>query len=274
MLPVLFSFGSIVIYSGSIFLILSWMIASFVFWRNLRDEAIPEEKIFDCMFYITIVGVLSSRLGYVLLHWADFHDNLIKIFALWIAPGLWFYSGLFGSIFAMFILSSRLKVRLSYMVDAIAVAIALSGIVASIGMLFEGSEVGKITAWPLRVLFVGHPGLRHPYGLYESMVFLFLTIGTMLFSRFVSKRHLPYGTIGIVFFVFFSVVLFMLEYLKDSPVYLRGLSVNQWVLMLICTQAVAALWVRLRLWSVVRPQLTALLLSLKNYYDAISKRSG
>lgn len=272
MMPVLFSVGPLVLYSGSVFLILSWLVASFTFWRTLKDEAVGEEKIFDCMFYMTIVGFAAARLGYVLLHWPDFQVNVVKIFALWVAPGLWFYSGLAGMFAVALMLSKQSKVRFSYIIDALAAAIAVSGIVASLGMLLEGSEVGKVTTMPLSVLFVGHPGLRHPYGLFTAIVFIILSVLFILMQRIALKRHLPYGTTGILFFLFLSIGLFSLEFLKDSPVYFRALTVNQWVLIALCTQALGALSVRLHFWSRVKPHVVKFTHPVKKYYDTISKR--
>jgi prolipoprotein diacylglyceryltransferase len=274
MLPVLLSFGPFVLYSGSTCILLSWLAASFTFWKILKEDAVSEEKIFDFMFYITIVGLICARLGYVVLHAADFSHALLKIFALWVAPGLWFYSAFAGMVATAFFLSRRLKTRMSSVLDALAASIAVAGVVASIGTLLEGSEVGKITSHSFGVLFVGRPGLRFPYGLYESGIFLVLCLLYLGARRFIVKHHLPYGTAGIGIFMLTSVFLFLLEFIKDTPLYFRGLTINQWLLIGLFTQCVGAMWVRLGMWTHLKPKIASVVLPLRKKYDALSKRSA
>jgi prolipoprotein diacylglyceryltransferase len=59
-----------------------------------------------------------------------------------------------------------------------------------------------------------------------------------------SKQKWAYGIVGIWFLLLYSVFMFVLEFLKDSPVYLGRLTANQWILIGIFAECVGVLYVR------------------------------
>src|SRR3990172_8092450 len=102
MYPILLSVGPIHIFSLSVFLILAWSAWSFLFWRHLRAEGVGDERIFTLMFSATVVVFVASRAGFVATHWHLFSDNLLKIVALWVQPGLSLYSGITAALVTLF----------------------------------------------------------------------------------------------------------------------------------------------------------------------------
>ena len=76
-------------------LVLSWCVFSFLFWRALRSDGIDEDKIFDLTFYSTIVAFVFSRIFFVALNWDLFADTGLRIFAIWVQPGLSLYGAFY-----------------------------------------------------------------------------------------------------------------------------------------------------------------------------------
>src|SRR3989344_1760891 len=174
MFPILFSIGSIHIFSFSIFLVLSWVIFSFIFWKSLRRNVSDEQQVFDLMFYSTLASLVASRLTFVAFHWQLFADTPLKIFAFWVQPGLSLFGGLFGCIATLLLKMRQYKLRLAFISDALAFSLPSALLVGEIGSFLDGTVVGKATTLPWAVWYVGHLGPRHPVQVY--MIVLLLVI--------------------------------------------------------------------------------------------------
>lgn len=244
MYPVLISLGPIHIFSFSVLLLLSWLVFSFLFWKLLRAAATVEERIFDLTFYATLAAIVGGRLGFVLTHPELFSESMLKIVALWVAPGLSLYGGLFAAMLTLVYLARRYKVRLGLVLDALALSLPAAFLVGTLGALLDGSYVGKITSLPWAIRYVGNVGKRHPVQLYEMIALAAIIIAVLVLQKRGVKNKWPYGLVGVWFFLIWSIVMFTLELLKDTSVYLMSLSANQWVLIIIFGEALGAFYVR------------------------------
>lgn len=213
------------IYSSSVFLILSWCVFSFLFWKKLRVQGITEERIFDLMFYGTLVSFVGARIGFVATHATLFTDNMLKIVALWVQPGLSFYSAFLVLVATLMYLGRRYKIRVGLLLDTYATVFPWVGAVGSIGLLLGGGA---------RILVV----------LSELLFFLALGVSLWFFERKAVKDKWPYGRIGILFFLLFSIGEFALEFFKEYQLYYWGVSVNGWVLIALFAESIGAFYVR------------------------------
>lgn len=244
MQPVLFSIGSLHIFSFSIFLMLGWCAFSFIFWKQLHDKGTDDERIFDLTFYATIFGLIAARLGYVVTYQEVFLASPLKIASIWIAPGLALYPGLTGGLVTMFLLARRVKIRIVTLLDALSLALPVGLLVGLIGSLLDGAEIGKLTSLPWAVRYVGHLGPRHPVQLYEMGGLIIIMIILSLIHRLAKKHAWPYGISGLWFFLLLSIVMFVLEFLKETELYWVRLSLNQWYLIALFAETLGALYVR------------------------------
>ena len=231
MYPVLISIGPLHLSSFSVFLVLAWCVFSFVFWKSLRSQGVEDDRIFDLTFYSTLAALVGARAGLVAMNFHLFADTLLKIAAIWVQPGLSFYGGLVGAMVTLILMSRSAKVRLGYVLDAIAIALPAALIPGAIGTFLDGSTIGKAVKLPWAMRYVGHVGRRHPIQLYELVVFVVLVILVVLLQRAAQRRKWPYGLLGVVFFLLFSPVMFLLEFVRDGGVYFKFISANQWILV-------------------------------------------
>jgi phosphatidylglycerol:prolipoprotein diacylglycerol transferase len=243
MMPILFTIGRVHIYNFSIFIVLAWGVFSFLFWRMLRGDGVDEDKIFDLTFYATLIAFVSSRALYVALNWDVFADTWLKIFALWVQPGLLLYGALIGGLLTLVFLSRHEKVRLGHVLDAFALSFPGAMIIGLVGAFLDGTTVGKVVNLPWAIRVAGHIGKRHPIQVYECIAMVII----ICILAYVKKRSVrekwPYGMIGIWFFMLYSVFMFILEFFKESRVY-WSLSANQWILVALFAEAVGAFYVR------------------------------
>lgn len=243
MYPILFSVAGFHLSSFSVFMILSWCVFSFVFWKSLRDEGVGEEHIFDFTFYATVSALVAARLGFVVFHWDQFSDTLLKIPALWVSPGLSLISGVLAALATIIILGKRAKTRIGILLDAFGLAVPGALVVGTVGSLLDGSDVGKIASVPWSIRYVGLPQLRHPYQIYQmaALVVILLVVGYMTSQARQKKWAL--GSIGVVFFLLWAVAIFSLEFFKDSGIYWYMVSANQWAALFLFSAAVGAWYV-------------------------------
>ncbi|KKW11605.1 MAG: Prolipoprotein diacylglyceryl transferase [Candidatus Gottesmanbacteria bacterium GW2011_GWB1_49_7] len=270
MFPVLFSIGSLHIYSFSILLVLSWLVFSFVFWRELRNQGVEEDRIFDLTFYATIAALVFSRAGFVLFHWEAFADSVLKIAAIWVVPGLSLYGAIVGGLITLVYLSRRYKVRLGHVLDACAPSLGGAFLVGVLGAFLDGSYVGTMTNLPWATRYVGWVGTRHPIQLYEAIAMAGMLIAFAFLARRGKKNKWPYGLAGLWFFSLFAVSMFVLEFLKDSPVYWGMLRANQWILVALFAEDLGAFYVRGGGREAIRPFINNV---LGGIYGKFSKRS-
>ncbi len=237
----------------SIFLVLAWSVGSLVFWKGLRQQGIEEERIFDCMFWATLVGLLVARIGYVLLHQQLFTGSWLKVAALWVVPGLSVYPGLAGGIITLLFLARRFKIRLGHVFDVLAFSLSGAIAIGSVGAAFSGSIAGYQTRLPWAMRVVGAEGLRHPVALYFAIVSLVLLIIIAGLEIQAKKKDWPLGLLGIWYFLLFSVSFFVIEFLVSDSVYWGKMRANQWMLLAICCQALGAFYVRGGVRESIRP---------------------
>lgn len=244
MYPVLISAGPFVIYSLSVCIIIAWAFYSFLFWRTLKDEGVDDEKIFNITFYATIAAFIVSRLSFVAFHWKDFFPALLKIAALWVAPGLTYYGALIGAMTTSILLCKKYKLRIGLILDALAAALPAAGMIGSIGALLDGASVGKETALPWGISYVGQAGRRHPVEFYAFLVFALTAFILFVLFRTARNRMRTRGLYGIWFTILVSAGMFVVEFARASPVYWQGLTPNQWISLAVFSEGAGALYVK------------------------------
>lgn len=252
MMPILFSIGPLHLYSLSLFVVLAWSVWSLIFWKALRKEAIPDETIFDLMFWTTIGSFIGARIGFILMHQELFTGSILAMFALWVVPGLAFYPGIVVGVLTLVWLGRRRGIRTGLVLDALAISLPGTIAIGSIGSLFGGSLVGLAVKLPWAVPVVGFIGNRHPVGAYLAITMLLVLSIVSFGEMYAKKKDWPLGLLGVWFFLMFSVSGFLLEFVIEHALY-WGLSANQWMLLLIFCQTIGAFYVRGGGRNVIRP---------------------
>ena len=242
--PILFDVGPMPIFSLSVFIVIAWLLFSFLFWKSIRSWAVPEEPVFDLMFYATFASLITARVAYILMYPEQFKNSVLLMVTPWVAPGLSFYGALVGGVCVMVVIARIKKIRVGMVLDALALSLPATLAVGEIGSLLDGSTVGNTTTLPWGVLYAGHLDRRHPIQLYEFIALFVIMLVVLSIQKIAKEKKLPYGVVGTWFFVLFSIVMFFLDALRETGVYWFTLSVNRWVLLAIFAEATGALYVR------------------------------
>lgn len=96
MMPVLFSFGFVTIYSFGILLLIAVLSGMFVSWKKLDGYHIEEHQFFDVVIEMLTWGLIVGRAIYVIMHFSDFGFNVVRWLWLTHYVGLSFWGVLIG----------------------------------------------------------------------------------------------------------------------------------------------------------------------------------
>ena len=238
------------------FFVIRWYSLMFVaaFLLGLRlmkkiyiEDKIPEEKLDILFMYVFISMLVGMRLGDVFFYsWSYYQNHLLEIFlpikesvndSLFGLIDGWKFTGFTGfashgaaigiPIALYFYAKKHLQKPWLFILDRLAIMVALAGFFIRLGNFFNSEIFGKETGSNFGVIFkaAGETAARHPTQLYEAFSYLAL---------FFVMWHLYWKThkkqqIGYLFGLFMAVLWslrFFIEFLKEAQVEGR----EDWVL--------------------------------------------
>lgn len=252
MFPVLFSLGPITFKTISLFLILAFLVSSFIFWRRGREEHYKEELLFDGFLLSGLVGVLAARAGYVVLNAGDFGFSLVRWLDFFSYPG---FSGSIGlAVMGIYLhrFAKRSKWDSFEILDFWAPAMALGLAVLHVGLFFDGGGYGLASTLPWAVTFPGSFAARHPVQLYFAIfyvvLFAYLQWAEFHYRTFEwyrsGKKTAQTGFLVAVAMSTTGLVHVIFSFLKENPTQLYGIGIDQVIGMVLFFVGVGTLYVR------------------------------
>ncbi|MEM1093437.1 MAG: prolipoprotein diacylglyceryl transferase [Bacteroidota bacterium] len=193
-------------------------VLGFYFMRYVfQRERKPEADLDKLLLYMLAGTVVGARLGHCFFYNPGyFLANPLEILAIH-KGGLASHGGAIGIIIALYFYSkSRPKQPFLWVIDRIAVATALAGVLIRLANFFNSEILGVPTDVAWAVVFERIDDLpRHPSMLYESISYLL--IWGLLFSlyRKLGSRT-PHGLLLGLFFILVFSARFFIEFVKES----------------------------------------------------------
>jgi phosphatidylglycerol:prolipoprotein diacylglycerol transferase len=238
--PILIQWGPLTLYSYGLMAGLGFLIAlAIAFWRA-RRMGLSESAIQSVAILALLGGLVGARAAYVGLHWHLYRDDLFEIVRL-DHGGLVFYGGSLGGIAGAIFAARYHRLPVGRTLDLMTPAVIVAHAIGRVGCFLNGCCYGRPTQLPLGVLFPGHPFPRHPTQLYE--VLALLAFVWILLKAEKILRH-PGSLFG-VYLVLYSGWRFWVEFLRgDHSLWLLGLTVYQWISLLLFGFGILWLWMR------------------------------
>lgn len=143
------------------------------------DPPMTAKQVEDLLTWVIIGIIAGGRLGYVVFYQpAYFLRNPLEIFAIW-QGGMSFHGGMIGVVLAIVFYSSREKLPILSVADALAVATPPGLFFGRVANFINAELWGRSTSAPWGVIFPGPaaqdcgpdvplPCARHPSQLYEA----------------------------------------------------------------------------------------------------------
>ena len=207
--PVAFTaFGIDIMWYG-IVIAAAMVLAVIIIYKRAPIHKITPEKSLDFILICVPMGVIGSRLYYVLFNWDDYAGDLYKIINTR-GGGLAIHGGLILGFLTAFLLCLIWKIQPFNLLDLAAPAIALAQSVGRWGNYFNQEAHGGPTDLPWAISVKGQ--MVHPTFLYES-VWCFLLFLLLLFidnnRKFTGQTFLLYG-------ILYSFERFFVEWLRTD----------------------------------------------------------
>ena len=215
--PEIFSIGPFAVRWYGLLFASSFLMGFFIIQWVFKQENKPEKDLDELLFYMIIGTLLGARLGHCIFYDPVYYfSSPVRILKVW-EGGLASHGGAIGIFLALYIYARR-KPDQEYLwlLDRIAIIVALSGFFIRLGNLFNSEIIGKPASVAWAFIFTRVDMIpRHPSQLYESLAYLlifFLLIKIYLIKQDKTTPGLLLGTFLVNVFTF----RFFVEFLKEN----------------------------------------------------------
>lgn len=148
----------------------AFFISQQIMYFIYKTEGRPASEIDMLTIYMAVGTIAGARLGHVLFYDpVHYFENPVKILMVW-EGGLASHGGIIGILIALYLFSRKTTVKYLWILDRLAVVIALTCSMIRIGNLMNSEMVGIPTTLPWGFIFTREDNVpRHPAQLYEAI---------------------------------------------------------------------------------------------------------
>lgn len=236
-----FHLGPLRVQTFGLFVALGILVGVAVFLRYARARGLETRSLEGLAWWIIVLGLVGSRLLFVLTHLRDYRDRPLAAFALW-EGGLQF-SGAFlvAVLLIAWWLRRHPEVPGRALVDGIVLGLAPGLAIGRLGCVAVGEHLGGPTSFFLGWRYLGGetregplaPGaVVHNTAIYE--ILLLLPLVALL--AWIARRGAPEGWLTATFLLWYGVQRFATDFLRTYDRTVLGLTGAQYL----CLGMVAA----------------------------------
>ena len=259
MYPEIFRIGNFPITTYGILLAVGMLLGLYVAARLAARDGLPRDRMYDLGLWTLIGGLVGSK---ILMF---FTEPNVEIFSLdFLRSGGVYYGGFLGGFLAVVLLIRYYKLPFWKVGDAFAPGLALGQAFGRQGCFSAGCCWGHATDLPWGVHFteLGHEYtgvpvygpdgadlFLHPTQLYESFI-MFAVFGLLVWLHHKKKFD---GQVLIAYGFIYSVVRFLIEFLRDDPrgdlwglTTMTGLSTSQLISLFVAAGTLIFMIVRVK----------------------------
>jgi len=260
--PELFKIGPIAIRYYSLMFVIAFMLGLHLMKKIFINEKIPLEKLDSLFIYVVVSTLIGARIGHFLFYDPQFliEKPLEVILPFRFSPkfeftgfaGLASHGAVIGIITALYIYSKKvLKKPVFFILDRMAIPVAIAGVFIRLGNLMNSEIIGKATNSDYGFVFrrLGEDFPRHPAQLYEAICYLIIFVIVWFAYWKTDKKQQP-GYIFGLFFALLWAARFVVEFFKEAQVEGR----ENWILGLNTGQVLSIPLILLGLYLMFRKQ--------------------
>ncbi len=226
--------GLVRMFSFGISLMVAFLVGTFVFWKKGGDEYYDQSALLDVLIFSSFWGLISARIGFILLHFSSFGFDILKWFSLSSYPGYWGIAGMLGGCITLIIQAKKRKWDPYETSDFAALGLSIALVCIYLGMFLNGSGFGNTTLLPIGMSFPGVFDQRHPTQLYAALLYCLLFVSlwkleqvyrTFLWYRS-NKRTSQTGFLFSVFLMGYGLIGVLLAFVQPSMVTVFGIHIE------------------------------------------------
>jgi phosphatidylglycerol:prolipoprotein diacylglycerol transferase len=249
--PVLFRFGSIIIYAYTIFLDVGLVCGLIVAGLEGKRRGIVPEHIVDAALWAVVAGIAGGRVGYVLANPEYFAEHFREAFYIW-EGGLVFQGAFIAGLLALFLYSAYHRLSFLTLADTAAPGLALGQVFGWLGCLMSGCAYGLESHGASSILARLSLDLPDIYGISASRFATQPLASAFSLAIFVllwaTRRRWPFDIRPFPGFAFALYLLlyaggqFLLGFTRgDEAIYWGPWRVSQWIYLAEATLALVFL---------------------------------
>lgn len=241
MFPVLFSIGPVSFKTITLFILLSFFLASFIFWRKGKEEHYSQADIFDSFLLSTLIGTVVARAVFIIFNFNIFGLRILNWFDLTEYPGINLIAGLVAAAFYMYKRAVKNKWDKFEVLDFWVTSISLGLSIYYLGTFFDGTGYGFATKLPWGVAFSQLVEPHHPIQMYFSLFYLalyfYLSKVEYSYRTFTWYRHgkktAQTGYLTSFFLVSVAVFTFIMSLIKPATIEFMGINFDMVISVLL-----------------------------------------
>jgi len=252
MYPILINIGSISIPTYGFLIGIGFLVSLYVIKRLSIWSKLNVNTMQDLAFWCLLLGLLGSRVLYVITQFSYFLANPFEVFKVW--EGRAFLGGLILALLFLIWYLKKHKINLWKAMDVLFPGLVVAHMFGRFGCFFAGCCYGRPTGTSFGIRL--HPDLvneqyqgilLHPTQLYEAGALFLLFLSLV----HVFKKKVFDGQVLLTYFLTYSIIRFIIEIYRGDDLD-RGfiienvLSTSQFISILIFIAALLILLLRLR----------------------------
>lgn len=244
--PIAFNLFGIPIRWYGILISTAMLIGAILALREGKRVNIDEDYLLD-IFLVTIPSaIIGARLYYVIFEWANYKDNLIKIFDIR-GGGLAIHGGVLGAVIAGSIYAKKKNISFFKIADICAPSIILGQAIGRWGNFINQEAHGG----PVSSEFISHfpefiqkqmlieGTYYHPTFLYESIWNLIVFIFLIIYRR--KNKH--NGYVFLLYTILYSIGRYFIEGLRTDSLMMGSLRTAQVVSILLIVLSIIGMFI-------------------------------
>lgn len=173
----------------------TFLVSQQIMYYVYKIENRPVKEVDTLTVYIVVATIVGARLGHVLFYDpVHYMQNPHEILMVW-EGGLASHGGIIGILLSLFLFARNTKVDYLWILDRLAIVIALSCCMIRLGNLMNSEMIGIPTSRPWGFIFSRIDSLpRHPAQLYEAIHYFMSFVGLFwIWHRY--RMNLKNGTL-------------------------------------------------------------------------------
>lgn len=231
--PEIFRIGSFAVRWYGLLFASSFLFGYIILNRVFKNENLKQEVLDRLTVYMAVGVVIGARLGHCFFYEPSYYlSNPIEILKIW-QGGLASHGAAIGILIALWLFVRKEKKDYTWVIDRIAIVVALSGFFIRMGNLMNSEIYGVETNLPWGFVFLrnGESAPKHPTQIYEGLAYLLIFF--LLHKLYWRKKgeHIQGLLISLLMILVFT-ARFFIEFLKEDQVAFEStmkLNMGQWL---------------------------------------------
>jgi len=231
--PEIFRIGSFAVRWYGLLFASSFLFGYIIMNRIFKNENLKQEVLDRLTVYMALGVIVGARLGHCLFYEPGYYlSHPLEIIKIW-HGGLASHGAAIGILIALWLFVRKEKKDYTWVIDRIAIVVALSGFFIRMGNLMNSEIYGVETTVPWGFVFLrnGETVPKHPTQIYEGLAYL--AIFFLLYRIYWRKKgeYIQGLLISLILILVFT-ARFFIEFLKEDQVSFESsmkLNMGQWL---------------------------------------------